>query len=104
MREPAPVRRGFPVSRHLIEMIGDAVDLDGRLLNCLGRTVCGFGRFVRGGLSLGSGLLGVLRGLLCLGGGSFRLLRLLLVVRGASRECDRENQDWQGGEKSSHPR
>ena len=102
MREPAPVRRGFAVSRHLIEMIGDAVDLDGRILNCLGRAICGFGRFVRGGLSLGSGLFGVLRRLLCLGGSSFRLLRLLLVVRRASRECDRENQDWQVREKSFH--
>ena len=84
MREPAPVRRGFAVSRHLIEMIRDAVDLDGRLLNCLGRAICGFGRFVRSGLSLGGGLFGVLGGLLCLGGGSFGLLRLLLVVRCAS--------------------
>ena len=104
MREPAPVRRGFAVSRHLIEMIGDAVDFNGRLLNRLGRAICGFGRFVRGGLSLGSGLFGVLRGLLCLGGGSFGLLRLLLVVRRASHECDRENQDWQGRKKSSHSR
>ena len=104
MREPAPVRRCFAVSRHLIEMIRDAVDFNGRLLNRLGRAICGFGRFVRGGLSLGSGLFGVLRGLLCLGGGSFGLLRLLLVVRRASCECDRENQDWQGGRKSSHLR
>jgi hypothetical protein len=104
MREPAPVRRGFPVSRHLIEMIRDAVDFNGRLLNRLGRAICGFGRFVRGGLSLGSGLFGVLRGLLCLGSGSFGLLRLLLVARRASCERDRENQDWQGGKKSSHPR
>ncbi len=104
MREPAPVRCGFAVSRHLIEMIGDAVDFNGRLLNCLGRTICGFGRFVRGRLSLGSGLFGVLRGLLCLGGGSFGLLRLLLVVRRASCERDRENQDWQVREKSFHSR
>ena len=104
MREPAPVRRGFAVSLHLIEMIGDAVDLDGRILNCLGRAICGFGRFVSGGLSLGSGLFGVFGGLLCLGGRSFRLLRLLLVVRRASRECDRENQDRQCRKNSSHPR
>ena len=104
MREPAPVRCGFAVSRHLIEMIGDAVDFDGRVLNSLGRAICGLGRFVRGGVSLGSGLFGVFGGLLCLGGRSFRLLRLLLIVRRASHECDRENQDWQGGKKSSHPR
>jgi len=98
------MRRGFAVSLHLIEMIGDAVDLDGRILNSLGRAICGLGRLVRGGLSLGSGLFGVFGGLLCLGGRSFRLLRLLLVVRRASRECDRENQDWQGRKKSFHPR
>ena len=104
MREPAPVRRGFPVSLHLIEMIGDAVDFNGRILNSLGRAICGLGRLVRGGLSLGSGLFGVFGGLLCLGGRSFRLLRLLLVVRRASCERDRENQDWQSRKKSFHSR
>ena len=104
MREPAPVRCGFPVSRHLIEMIGDAVDFNGRLLNCLGRAIRGFSRFVSGGLSLGSGLFGMLGSLLCLGGGSFGLLRLLLVVRRTSGDRDRENHDRQCGEKSAHPR
>ena len=104
MREPAPVRRGFAVPRHLVEMIRDAVDFNGRLLNCLGRAICGFGRFVSGGLSLGSGLFGMLGGLLCLGGGSFGLLRLLLVVRRTSGERDRENHDRQCGEISAHPR
>ena len=104
MREPAPVRRGFPVSCHLVEMIRDAVDFNGRLLNCLGRAICGFGRFVSGGLSLGSGLFGMLGGLLSLGGGSFGLLRLLLVVRRTSCDRDREKHDRQSGKQSAHPR
>jgi hypothetical protein len=98
------VRRGFAVSCHLVEMIRDAIDFNSRLLNCLGRAICGFGRFVSGGLSLGSGLFGVFGSLLCLGGGSFGLLRLLLVVRRTSGDRDRENHDRQSGEKSAHPR
>ncbi len=74
------MRRGFPVPCHLVEMIRDAVDFNGRLLNCLGRAICGFSRFVSSGLRLGSGLFGVFGSLLCLGGGSFSLVRLLLVV------------------------
>ena len=104
MRETAPVRRSLAVSCHLVEMVRDAVDFNGRLLNCLGRAVCGFGRFVSGGLSLGSGLFGMLGGLLGLGGGSFGLLRLLLVVRRTSGNRDCENHDRQCGEISAHPR
>ncbi len=97
------MRRGLAVSCHLIEMIRDAIDFNGRLLNCLGRAIRGFGRFVSGGLSLGSGLFGMLGGLLSLGGRSFGLLRLLLVVRRTSDDRDREHHARKCGEISAHP-
>lgn len=83
--------RGFAIARHLIEMIGDAVDLDGRLLDCLGRAICGLCRFVRGGLRLCRRLFGVLCSLLSLCGGGFSLLSLLIVA--ASSERDRESKN-----------
>jgi hypothetical protein len=52
MREAAPVS-GFAVAFHLIQVIGDAVDLNRRVLNGLGRTICRLGRFVGGRLRLG---------------------------------------------------
>ncbi len=83
------MRRGLAIPRHLLEMIRDAVDLDGRLLDCFGRTIRSLGRFVRRGLRLRRGLFGVLRCSLSLGGRSLGLLGLLLVA--ASRDRDREN-------------
>ena len=80
-RPSSRARAGADASRlresrlHLIEMIGDAVDFNGRLLDRLGRAIRGLGRFVGGGLRLGGVLFGLLGRLLCLGGRGFGLLR-----------------------------
>jgi hypothetical protein len=87
---------GFAVAFHLIEMIGDAVDFNSRVLNGLGCAICGLGRFVRGRLRLGRGLLGVLGGFLCVVGGSLGPLGLLLVVRCASHENENDS-DYKDG-------
>jgi hypothetical protein len=89
---------GFAVAFHLIEMIGDAVDFNRRLLNGLGRAIRGLSRFVRGDLRLGRGLLGVLGGFLGVVGGSLGLLGPLLVVRCASHENESESdRDYEDG-------
>jgi hypothetical protein len=75
---------GFAVALHLIQMIGDAVDFNSRLLNRLGRAIRGLGRFVCGRLRLRCGLLGVLGSFLGVVGGGLGLLGLLLAVRCAS--------------------
>jgi len=75
---------GFAVAFHLIQMIGDPVDFNRRLLNGLGRAIRGLGRFVCGDLRLGRGLLGVLGGFLGVVGGGLGSLCRLLVVRCAS--------------------
>src|ERR1700689_4684420 len=87
---------------HQIEMVADAIDFLGRVLDCSSGPVRGLGRFVRCGLRLGGRLFCVLRRLLSLGGGSFGLLRLLVIVRRASDERDREHKDRQREEKSAH--
>jgi hypothetical protein len=86
---------GFAVAFHLIEMIGNAVDFNSRLLNRLGRAIRGLGRFVRGDLRLGRGLLGVLGSFLGVVGGGLGPLGRLLVVRCASNqnESDRDYED-----------
>ena len=94
--------RGLAIARHLIEMVGDAINFDGRLLDRLGRAIRGLSRFVRGGLSLCRRFFCLLCRLLSLGGCGFGLLGLLLVVRGASRDRNRENQKRQRGKKSAH--
>jgi hypothetical protein len=96
------MRRGLAIARHLIEMIGDAINFDSRLLDCLGRAICGLRSFVRGGLRLCRRLLGLLGGLLSLGGCGFGLLGLLIVVRRTSWDRNRENQKRQGGKNSAH--
>ena len=93
----------FAVPYHLIYVIGDAVDLPGRVFDSLGRSICRLSRFVGCGLRLICGLLGMLGSLLSLGGGSFRLLGLLFVARRASDESDRKDEHWQRGKKSAHP-
>ena len=80
--------RGLVVALHLIEMVGDAVDFNGRVLNRLGRAIRSLGRFVGGGLRLRRGLFGMLGRLLRLGRRGFRLLRLLLVLPRASARRD----------------
>ncbi len=86
------MRRGLTIARHLLEMIGYAVDLDGRILDRFGRTICSLGSFVRGGLRLCRGLFGVLCRSLSLGRGCFGLLGLLLVARRTSGARNRQNQ------------
>jgi len=93
---------GLAIARHLIKMVSDAINFDGRLLDCLGRAICGLSRFVRGGLRLCRRLFGLLRSLLSLGGGGFGLLGLLIVVRGTSCDRNREDQKRQRGKKSAH--
>jgi len=58
----------FAVADHLIYMIGDAVDLPGRIFDSLGRAICGLRRFVGRDLRLVRGLFGMLGRCLCLGG------------------------------------
>ena len=94
--------RSLAIALHLIEMVGDAINFDGRLLDCLGRAICGLRRFVRGGLRLCRRFFGLLGGLLSLGGCGFGLPSLLIVVRRTSRDRNRENQKWQHGKKSAH--
>lgn len=97
---------GFAVAFHLIQMIGDAVDLNSRVLDGLGRAIRGLGRFVGGSLRLGRGLLGVLGGFLGVVGGSLSLLGRLLVMRCASsqNESERDYEDGQEGKISAHRR
>ena len=83
------------ITLHLLEMVGDAVDLPGRILNGLGRAIGRLGRLVCGGLRLGRRLLGVLRSFLSLGGGGFSLLSLLLVMRRAPCKRDRKSNRHQ---------
>ncbi len=94
----------FAVAYHLINMIGDAIDLPRRIFDSLGRAIRGLRRFVGRDLRLCRGLFGVLGGLLSLGGGGFGLLGPLLVARCASRDRDRKNQKRQPVKQSSHPR
>jgi hypothetical protein len=94
--------RGLAIARHLIKMVGDAIDFDGRFLDCLGRAICGVRRFVSGGLRLCRRFFGLLGGLLSLGGCGFGLLGLLLVARGTSRDRNHENQNRQREENSAH--
>lgn len=75
------MHRGFAIALHLIDMIGDAVDFNGRLLDCLGRAIRRLGSFVRGCLRLGGVLFRLFCRLLCLGCRGFRLLGLLLASR-----------------------
>ncbi len=96
------MRRGLAIALHLIEMVGDAINFDGRLLDCLGRAIGGLRRFVRGGLRLCRRFFGLLGGLLSLGGCGFGLPGLLIVVRCTSRDRNRENQKRQHGKKSAH--
>jgi len=96
------MRRGFSIASHLIEMIGDAINFDGRLLDCLRRAICGLSCFVRGGLRLCRRFFRLLGGLLSLGGCGFSLLGLLIVVRRTSCDRNRENQKRQRGKKSAH--
>ena len=84
--------RGLAIALHLIEMIGNAINFDGSLLDCLGRAICRLSRLVRGGLRICRRLFGLLGGMLSLGRGGFSLLGLLLVVRRASSDRNRENQ------------
>ena len=92
--------RGLAIALHLIQMVGDAIDFDGRLLHRLGRAIRGLSRFVGGGLRLCRGLFGLRCRLLSLGGRGFRLLSLLLVA--ASRDRYREDEDRQCGKISAH--
>jgi len=86
------MRRGLAIALHLIEMIGDAIDLCRRILNSLGRAIGGLGRFVRCRLRLRRSLFGVLGGSLSLCRRRFGLLGLLLVGRRASRKRKSESQ------------
>ena len=81
------------IALHLIEMVRDAIDLLGRILDGQDRTIRGLGRFVRSYLRLRRGLLGMRRSLLRLGCRSFGLLGLLLIVRRASRDRDSQYQN-----------
>jgi len=92
------------VAYHLIDMIGDAIDLPGRIFDRFGSAICGLSSLVGRDLCLLRGLFGMLGGLLSLGGRSFRLLGLLLVARRTSGDRGRENHDRQREEKSAHPR
>ena len=95
---------GLAVTYHLINMIGDAIDLPGRIFDSFGSAICGLSSLVGRDLPLSCGLFGMLGGLLSLGGRGFRLLGLLLVARRTSGDRDRENHDRQCGEISAHPR
>lgn len=86
------MRRGFAIAFHLLDMVGDPVDLPGRIFDGLGRPICGLRRFICCDLSLVGGLLGMLGGCLGLGSSGFRLLCLLLVVRSTSRKRNRKNK------------
>ncbi len=94
--------RGLAIALHLIEMVGDSIDFDGRLLDGLGRAIRRLSRLVRGGLRICCRFFGLLCGMLSVGGGGFSLLGLLLVVRGASGDRNPENQKRQCGKKSAH--
>ena len=94
--------RGLAIALHLIEMIGNAINFDGRFLHGLGRAIGRFGRLVGGGLRLCRRFLGLLSGLLSLGRCGFGLLGSLIVMRGTSRDRNRENQKWQRGMNSAH--
>ena len=96
------MRRSLALALHLIEMVGDAINFDGRLLDCLGRAIGGLRRFVRGGLRLCRRFFGLLCCLLSLGSSGFGLPGLLLVVRRTSCDRNRENQKRQHGKKSAH--
>jgi hypothetical protein len=80
------------VALQLIEMIGHAIYLHGRILDRLGRAIGGLGRFVRGGLRLRRSLFGVLGRLLRSDRGGLSLLCLLLVAGRASRKSDRKDE------------
>ena len=58
----------FAVTYHLIDVIGDAVDLPGRIFDGLGRAICGLRGFVGRDLRLVRGLFCMLRRCLSLGG------------------------------------
>jgi hypothetical protein len=81
------------IALHLIEMVRDAIDLLGRILDGQDRTIRGLGCFVRSYLRLRRGLLGMRRSLLSLGCRCFGLLGLLLIVRRASRDRDSQYQN-----------
>ena len=95
---------GLAVAYHLIKMIGDAIDLPGRIFDRFRRAICSLSSLVGRDLRLLRGLFGMLGRLLSLGGRRFSLLGLLLVVRRTSCDHDRENHNRQRGEKSAHPR
>ncbi len=92
------------VAYHLIKMIGDAIDLPGRIFDRFRRAICSLSSLVGRDLRLLRGLFGVLGSLLSLGGRGFRLLGLLLVARRTSGDRDRQHHNRQCGEKSAHPR
>ena len=71
---------GLAVAYHLIKMIGDSIDLHGRVFDRFRRAIRGLSSLVGGDLRLLRGLFGMLGGLLSLGRGGFRLLGLLFVV------------------------
>ena len=89
----APVVTRLVVALHLIEMVGDAIDLPGRILHGQDSAIRGLGRIVRGGLRLSSGLLGMSCRLLRLRRRRFRLLGLLLVMRCAPRDRNSEQEN-----------
>ncbi len=94
--------RGLAIARHLIEMVGDAINFDGRLLYRLGRAIRSLSRFVSGGLRFCRRFFCLLCRLLSLGGCGLGLLGLLIVARGTSRDRNRENQKRQREENSAH--
>ncbi len=96
------MHRSLALALHLIEMVGDTINFDRRLLDCLGRAIGGLRRFVCSGLRLCRRLFGLLGSFLSLGGCGFGLPGLLLVVRRTSCDRNRENQKRQHGKKSAH--
>jgi len=86
---------GFAVALHLIDVVTDAIDLNGRLLDGLRRPIRSFRCFVGGDLRLGGVLFSLFGGLLSLGGRCFGLLSPLIVVRRAPRNGDRQDENCQ---------
>ena len=93
---------GLAVAYHLIDMIGDAIDLPRRIFDRFRRPIRRFSSLVGRYLRLLRGLFGMLGSCLSLGRGGFRLLGPLLVA--ASDDCDRENHNRQCEQKSAHRR
>ena len=92
MRKAVPVVGGLAIALHLIDMIGDAIDFRRRILNRLGRTIGGLGRFVRCRLRLLRIAFGLLGGSLGLCRRRFGLRGLLIIARRASHKRKSESQ------------